>query len=245
MELIAGAINDEGGVIYWYNIPEDPRGQWKRNIIDGEINKTMDGDHWGGHGLDVYDIDGDGYLDVLSTSMGEGKFLWYRNPGGSLSGQWKKRIIGGSREEGTSCLIRAGKLYDDGEVCVFAGGEHSMGSGANFTPLNDKFIMFTPNNNIYDEYWKAYIIDRPGEVHDIRIADLDGDGVGEVLVANRLQNRLLCYDYDGEKFHRIVLDDSIQASEIAVEDIDGDGQLEIVAVGLRTADVKLYKFHFE
>lgn len=244
-ELIAGAINEEGGVLFWYKIPKDPRGKWERRVIDSEINRTTAGDHWGGHGLDVVDIDKDGYLDVLTTSMGEGQFLWYQNPGPPFTGEWKKHVIGGSVEEGTSCLIRAADLYGDGQLQVLGGGEHSMGSGENYTPENDKLMIFTPNDDIYEDYWKQQVIDRPGEVHDIRTVDLDSDGLLEILVANRIQNRLLCYDYDGNRWNRIVLDDQIQTSEIAVADVDGDGQIEVVAVGLRTADVKMYKFIFE
>jgi len=240
-EVVAGAVNDQGGCLYWYRIPEDPRGPWRRNVIDGEINRTQAGDHWGGHGLDLFDIDGDGRLDALTTSMGQGRFLWYRNPGPPFTGIWEKRWIGGSQEEGTSCLIRAVRGPSVGAPMVFAGGEHPMGSGENLTPENRKFMLFTPAGDAHAEPWNREILDAPGEVHDIRIVDIDRDGTPEVLVANRIQNRLLCYDYWEGRWNRLVLDDTIQASDIAVADFDADGELEIAAVGLRTADVKIYK----
>jgi hypothetical protein len=92
--------------------------------------------------------------------------------------------------------------------------------------------------------------------HAIRFADLDGDGVDELIAGvrddpnpkagdqftERRGVRLYrCTDGEGAKWDRFLLEDGgVAVEDLAVQDLNGDGKPDIVAVGRQTGNCRIY-----
>ncbi|MCU0702554.1 MAG: FG-GAP-like repeat-containing protein [Fimbriiglobus sp.] len=104
------------------------------------------------------------------------------------------------------------------------------------------------------ELWKRDVVDdqlRWG--HAVKFADLDGDGVDE-LVAGVRDNptkddkfkeqrgvRLYRYVEKAKKWDRYILEDGgVAVEDLTVADLNGDGKPDIVAVGRATGNARIY-----
>lgn len=81
--------------------------------------------------------------------------------------------------------------------------------------------------------------------HGLLCADLDADGISEILVGDRGEKKSY-YLYraansTASSWEKIMLDDGgLAGADCAVGDMDGDSDLDIVAVGSATGNVRMY-----
>ncbi len=75
------------------------------------------------------------------------------------------------------------------------------------------------------------------DAHALEIADFDGDGRDEIVVAQRgAPGRVLIY----RGRERIILDEGINAASCAAADFDGDGRTDLACIGSASQDLKVY-----
>jgi hypothetical protein len=128
---------------------------------------------WWYHRSELRDMNGDGRMDIVtgratkSIFGGSGEeLLWLENPG-SIDGDWKEHLIG----KGPGVNFR---LYDiDGN-----GVEEIIATQ-----------FFSKQLSVWwreaDGRWSSRVIDKTlGSAFDAEVADLNGDGVNELLVTN-------------------------------------------------------------
>ena len=162
------------------------------------------------------DFDGDGDMDALAASAGDGKLAWYENRGGGE--HWPERIIAVDADKATS--VRAADLDGDGDFDVLAAADSSgkiawhenLGAGA-FSPRRD----ITANG------------ERAREIH---LADLDGDNDFDVLSISGRDNRIIWYRNEGAgvfSAQRTVTADADGVISVGAADVDGDGDLDVLA----------------
>jgi hypothetical protein len=115
----------------------------------------------------------------------------------------------------------------------------------------NQIVVYTP----VAKEWDRKVIDaklRWG--HAIRCADLDGDGIDEIIVGVRDdpgrtdpfpdKRGVRVYktrDTGGRVWDRELVDEgSVAVEDLTVADLDGDGRPEIIAVGRQTGNIRIY-----
>ena len=206
---------------YW-----DDKISWFKNL-DGEgnfynsqsiISDTINGatSVFGG------DVDGDGFMDVLATSLLDNKIAWFKNTDG-LGGFAGPQVIDNN-------LYNASKVFlsdidNDGDMDVFG-----LGSGR---------ITWYENLNGQGSFSNQQTIDNINNytMYDIDFGDLDGDGDLDIAVASNYGLlRYLNLDGQGTFGTRQIIENSTYKSvSTKIADIDNDGDKDIVYAGENSA----------
>ncbi len=162
------------------------------------------------------DLDGDGDIDLTSTSSTDNTIIWHRNNG---SGSFTAFTVA-SASDGLSSPVdtRIADVDSDGDMDVLSASES-----------NDTIHWFENDGN--ESFTTHTITSSADGVQSIFTADLDGDNDTDVISASENDNTIAWYKNDGsEVFTKQVISTSAnQASKVLVTDINGDGSLDIVA----------------
>lgn len=191
------------------------------------------------HGLCVADLDGDGRDEILTASF-EGIYRF------DLEGQtpnlhWKKTQIsvgappvspapGAAR--GSSEII-PGRFVDGRPFLAAIEPWHGH-----------QVVIYTPGDP--DGLWQRRVLDDTlREGHALVVADLDQDGVDEIVAGWRGgDGGLRLYDPlddRGSGFRTIAIDQGIAVEGAVAADINNDGRLDLVVIGGRTNNVVWYE----
>jgi sugar phosphate isomerase/epimerase len=218
--------NQGAKTLFMARIPKDPRnsGPWPLTPIYSGNSGEGNAGSWGwtpyAEGMDAYDIDGDGKPDLLAGNC------WFKHLGGDRFKPIKIGAIGGR--------IRAGK-FKPGKYpqIVIAPGD---GSG----PL----MMYECTGNPEDESsWVGHkLFDEDlKHGHTLDVADIDGDGNLDILVAEQgkwltgpaaLDNPNACawilYGNGDGTFRTNLLDKGEGWHDGKIADFDGDGHMDLL-----------------
>ena len=214
-----------------YRIPKDPvKEAWTAETLDASLHVC--------HNFQAVDMNRDGRLDLLTVSY-EGVTLFER----STAGKWTKQLIGtGNQEQPTkrrgASEIKLGSLGKDRPFIATIEPWHGH-----------QVVIYTPPKTGQMLWQRRVIDDRLQWGHAVWCADLDGDGMDEIIIGVRdtLSTkeprgvRIYRLSSDGKKWERFLLDpDGVAVEDMAVADLNGDGKPDIVAVGRATGNVRVY-----
>lgn len=169
----------------------------------------------GASSVDAADVNGDGHMDVVSASAGDGEIAWYPNNG--EGGFPDKEIItigaAGAQE------IIATDLDGDGDIDILGafGSENKVAWYE-----NDGFGTFSSQNVITSEAAGAV---------SVYATDLDGDGDKDVLSASRIDGKIAYYENEGKggfSGQRVISNEGEGAQSVYTADLDGDGDQDVV-----------------
>ncbi len=113
----------------------------------------------------------------------------------------------------------------------------------------NQVVVYTHSEK--DGVWKRQVLDdKLNQGHAVACADLDGDGIDEVIIGSRgdfnKNNRQGVRIYKsakkyGGKWTKHVLDHGgVAVEDLVTGDLNGDGKIDIVAVGRRTHNMRIY-----
>lgn len=171
-------------------------------------------------------IDGRHGLDFFAGGKSEnGQIGWFESPADARKLEdWKWHPLG---EVGWTMSLAASDMDADGDVDLVFSDRRGKRSGA--------YWLDNPGADVLnDRPWNEHLIGAAGrEVMFLDMADLDGDGLQDVVVATKPMEVLWLQRLDDSgtrwKSHRIPFPEaSGTAKAVSVGDIDLDGRLDLV-----------------
>jgi len=181
----------------------------------------------GANSVYAADLDGDGDLDVLSSSNLDNKIAWYQNNGSGIFTA-QPNI---STTVDAAAPVHAADLDGDGDIDVVTGSYS-----------NAKIKWY--KNDGTGNFTEQPIISSPGaSVAMVHTADMDGDGDMDVLSCT-LNNQISWYKNDGTgnfgPQHLISTSVNLPYS-IYAADLDGDGDMDVLSASSDDDKVAWYK----
>ena len=206
---------------------------------NGEIVATVD-QSYAGWDVEIGDADGDGRPEILTGTAPSGRLYLFRK----RSGLWESRRLL-ERETGTGMVlgVRVVDLEGDGVPEVLAGtGEYDESTAA-------LHVLHTDGESITDMRSIRAADNTSSFTHGLPTADLNGDGVHEVISSYCGHGEVIRYDLtEGAPGMRAkkVLQLSGSGEDAWITDVDGDGRVELIlSNGFRDGGAKVQIHDFD
>ncbi len=211
------------GSLWCYELPDNPHATWHRRLIDDALHIN--------HGLSINDIALDGRDDVL-ISCTEG-LIWYEPPTAPMTGEWRKWLI--SNRECSDAF--AADIDGDGINEILA-----------IEPWHgNNLVWYKATGDLRQDPWHRHLIDDTlNRGHSLAAVDIDGDGLLEIICGyNGEGTSLHLYrpeELAQHRWNKETIDaGGLGVGQMQIVDMNGNGQLDIVASGLSTGNVKWYE----
>ncbi len=167
-------------------------------------------------GITTLDMNGDGFLDLLSGAY------WYENPGAN-GGDWKRhqfRTVGIHGEFVSDCGEWTIDVNHDGAPDIVTAGWIT----------NGLWWYENPGKSAApDTLWQKHLIADSYNTEGGDMADINGDGKPDVVLAHYNRSGILWADFSGPqpKVHHVGGKEQ-DGHGIGLADIDGDGKTDIL-----------------
>lgn len=202
-------------------------GAWMRETIPSENEGVQ-------HGIFITDWDGSGREDILTASF-SGLHLFRLGKDGAWSRTELAKGDPSPWPKSGSSDVTVGSLGGKAKTRFLAAIEPWHGNQVAVYRQDGKGI------------WQRQVIDDGlVEGHTILTADLNGDGVDEIVAGYRGKGRSVNVYYTngskGERWTNHPVDSGgIAASSCAAADLNGDGKIDLVCIGSATTNLKWYE----
>jgi len=165
------------------------------------------------------DIDGDGDLDVISSSKADNKIAWYENLDG-IGGFGGQNIISTMTQAPTS--VYAKDIDGDGDLDVLSASE-----------VDDKIAWYeniTGQGDFGEQNIISSLADRARSVYSI---DIDNDGDNDVFSASLWDNKIAWYenlDGQGAFGDQQIISNTIYSPQLVyATDMNGDNKFDLIS----------------
>jgi hypothetical protein len=190
----------------------------------------------------VKDIDGDGWLDVITMNTQGGPCYWYRNPAGKFNQLWQEYLAIEIFHNESPQMV---DIFGDGNPVILAG--HQIGNNKytlswfsipdDPTQLWKANVIGHPDTVKYSVKYREEIFFSPGGMgHGLGIGDINKDGKQDILTGKGWYENLSSNRNKTKwKFHAVALDSLADAegrgltfAHMHANDFDGDGDNDII-----------------
>jgi hypothetical protein len=169
----------------WYEAPSDPRtGEWKEHPLalgsktEGKADHTPD--------IRVYDVNGDGLNDIITSSAHGHGIFWYEQKRGDSGAQWKQHLIDDSWSQAHS--ITLADLNGDGVLDLFTGKRFMAHNGSDPDEYGPLGVYVYQLNRKPQVSWTRQPISFKAGIGaglNLPVVDLDADGDLDVVVTGK------------------------------------------------------------
>ena len=199
-------VSGGGNVLQWYKAPS-----WQRFPLEpGSATPKP-----GSNGIEVFDIDGDGDLDV-ATALFQDDLTWWENPGhgAPAEGNWTRHAIDSNPTGFHHDLVRGDIDGDDEDelVALYVDGNVYLYD----MPADPKTSTW-PRTRIESGIVEPFV--------GLALADLDGDEKLDVIASNKWYQQPAS-PFTPDWTERTVFASAVQ--NLWVIDMDGDDQIDVV-----------------
>ena len=165
------AVSSAGGEIFWFKNIDPLNDNWERHLIEGQRP--------GAGSVSSADFDGDGTMDLVSTSWGDSTIKWHKNDG---NGNFENILVTGNQLR--AVYVYATDYNENGNWDFLAA-----------SAFDDRIVLYVydGNDNFYEaRKFPLTTANFPVSVH---AEDIDGDGDKDILSASVLDGKLAWYEY--------------------------------------------------
>ena len=182
------------------------------NVASGMFAEQVSLCESGAASVHAADLDRDGDMDVLSTSIDSDTITWFENDGAE---QFTAHIITTSADGAVS--VFAADVDADGDLDVLSAS------------IYDNTVAWYENDVL--GFTRHVITTSADGVQEVRAADIDGDGDLDVLSASREDDTIAWYENDGDgNFTAYSISSSADAAaSVFAADIDSDGDMDVLS----------------
>ncbi len=204
--------------IYYFEIPDHPeKTEWPRNhAITGACDE----------GLDLADVDGDGWLDVVAGN-GEEYVAWWKNPAHGEE-NWP-RFIFGTTSPHPADRLKARDMNGDGKIDVVVSEERYPGKEP-----DANLWWFEQPENPRSKNWPRHHLITEYSLNNLDVADFDGDGHYDIVTCEHKgpDPKLQIFRNNGQGSFTPYVIDHGKESHLGTQavDLDHDGDLDLVSI---------------
>lgn len=213
--------------LYVLAIPSNPEhGPWPLHVISKEAEEE---------GVALGDIDGDGRLDIATVAADGEHAIWLENSG-TFSVEWQSHAIGGTHP--WMDRVALADINGDGRLDFVCTVERQD------LVFADSVYWFEGGVDPKNGAWKRHLIARLRSTNSLDLADIDGDGGIDVVVAEHTDlkksqgapdNLTLVYRTTdgGRAWVPELVERGPHSSHLGARavDLDNDGVKEILSLG--------------
>ena len=136
-----------------------------------------------GYQVKVADINNDGKPDIIGLSTSPSSLEWYENPG------WQKHVI--ATQTGNNITLAAYDIDQDGWTDIALASDFDLGKTG-----NKGLVSWVENPGENGIIWKQHKIGEVANSHRLLWADVDGDGISELVDAPIVGKNAQAPDYN-------------------------------------------------
>jgi hypothetical protein len=236
-DVTSGDINGDGNedIVYGLGFQFDQIG-WQAGTGTGQFGNVQaiaTGSVQGNEPRDIHlaDVDGDGDLDVLACHYLSNQLSWFRNNNGSGT-SWTRLVI----ENGAMGVreVKTGDLNGDGVLDVVRttvlNGQVAYCPGTGNGSFGAKQVVTTLTTQ---SSGGGLFGSDPQGPRGVDVADLDGDGDLDLVVASEADSRVSVLYNDGAGSFGAPVPATLSANGVnyvEAVDVDMDGDLDVISV---------------
>ena len=181
----------------------------------------------GVNSIDAVDLDGDGHIDVLSTSINDNKIAWYKNNGNGSFGE--QNII---ENLGEARFVHASDIDNDGDMDIL------------FAALSEDIIGWYENDGKGNFSGKNIISTNAKTPQAVYAVDLDNDGNADVITTSWEFNEVAWYKNDGGGnfgLKNSITTEAQGAKSVYAADLDNDGDMDVLSASYTDNKIAWYE----
>jgi hypothetical protein len=220
MDVLSASYRDNK--IAWYENTDGAGTFGAQNVISTDANKATS--------VNSTDLDGDGDMDVLSSSFSDNKIAWYENDG---TGNFGSQIVISTAASGATSVY-ATDMDGDGDMDVLS---------ASWT---DNKIAWYENTDGAGTFGAQNVISTVAmNASSVYATDMDGDGDMDVLSASNDDHKIAWYENtDGDGTfgaQQVISTAALSARSVHATDLDGDGDMDVLSASYADNKIAWYK----